>query len=167
MRQVESTKERLGCSVALLGAAFVLVLFVLAVARSVKPDGTSPAASPSASTSASAEPVEEFPGTRTLLDGIGVGDSVAGWRIDRTRLVKGKRLAIEVRHGKTGFTIWIVRKGIDKRTAPRQTDRYDLYFGQRVNYGGPVPPGAEAKVLDAIAARLKRTGDKVPVPAGM
>lgn len=156
-----SSKERLGCTLVVLGAAVVLVLFVIAVSRSMQPDRPAPSAS------ASAGAVIEAPGTHALLGGIGVGDAVAGWRIDNTRIVEGKRMKVSVQRGKTGFDVWIARKGTGKRLAPRQTDKYDFYVGGARTYGGPVPEGAENKVMDALVERVKRTENKAPVPPGL
>lgn len=146
----------------------VLVLFVLAVVRSVERGGTAPAASAPAPAPAPRGKLREAPGTRALLGGIGVGDSIDGWRIDNTRIVKGKRLAIAVQQGKTGFTIWIARKGgSSKRRAPRHSEKYDFFFGEAREYGAPVPPGAERKVLATIFQRVQRVENHVPVPPGL
>lgn len=146
----------------------MLVLFVQAVARSVEhPAPEAPAASSSGPVSPADAPVEAK-GSRALLDGLGPGDRIAGWRIHRTRLVDGKRLAIDVWQGKTGFTVWVAKKGSGGgKIAPAQTDKYDFYVGEARTYGGPVPAGAENKVLDAIVARVKRAESKVPVPPGL
>ncbi len=142
----------------------MLALFVLAVARSVKTDHSSP----SASSSAPAKQVEEVPGTRALLDGIGVGDSVEGWVIESTRIDKEKRLAVAMQRGKTGFDVWITRKGATGgKVAPQQTDKYDFYVGEERVYGGPIPDGAQNKVLNAIVARVRRAENRAPVPAGL
>lgn len=163
---MSSLKERLGCGALALGAAVVLVLFVVAVARSVQPAKTeAPAGSAPPASSAGAP--GEAPGSRTLLGGIGPGDDVAGWRIERTRLVDGKRLAVDVGKGETGFTVWIARKGSAKALAPQHTDKYDFYVGDARTYGGPVPDGAENKVLLAIVERVKRTEASAPVPPGL
>lgn len=142
----------------------MLVLFVLAVARSVKPDHQN---APAASASAAAG-MHEAPGTRALLDGIGVGDRVEGWRIENTRIDKHKRLRIDLQRGKTGFTVSIERKGGSSgRLPPRQSDKYKLFVGYQRLYGAPIPQGVEIKVLDAILERVKRAENRVPVPPGM
>lgn len=159
-----NVKERLGCTAVLLGGAVVLVLFVLAVARSVKSDHQS---APAASASAAAG-LHEAPGTRALLDGIGVGDSVEGWRIENTRIDKHKRLRIDLQRGKTGFTVWVARKGGSSgKLAPRQSDKYELFVGEAREYGAPIPQGAEIKVLDALFKRVQRGEKHAPVPPGM
>lgn len=161
-----SLKDRLGCGLVVAGAGVVLVLFVMSVARTVQRTEPEPAPARSAPVAPADAPVEAK-GSRALLDGLGPGDRVEGWRIARTRIVDGKRLAIDVWQGKTGFTVWIARKGSGKQLAPRQTEKYDFSDGEARTYGGPIPDGAQNKVLDAIVARVKRTEARVPTPPGL
>lgn len=157
-----------------LGALVLLVLFVVAVGRTLEPTRAgAPAASipaapaPAAPAPAAPAPATEAPGARALLEGLGPGDEIAGWHIDRVRRVSGQRLAVDVFRGKTGFTVWIARKGAGKKLAPHQTDKYDFYFGDARTYGGPVPAGAFNKVMNALAQRVQRTESRVPVPPGL
>ncbi len=156
-----SLKNRLGCALGVAGALVVFVLFVLSVARTVKTGDTAP----SSSAAAAEKPGEEAKGARALLDGLRPGDSLAGWRVLRTRYTADKRLALDVERDHSGFTVWVGRKGADKRQPPEQTDRYDLYFGKP--WGKKIPDDAETKVLGEVAVRVRRTEKTAPTPPGI
>ena len=61
----------------------------------------------------------------------------------------------------------IKRRGTSTHHAPRESGRYELFYGRALPKGTDLTEDAWGPVLDALAERLSRTEDHVPVPTGL
>lgn len=102
------------------------------------------------------------PDAVALLDGLKPGDVVGDWQVRAIEVLHDRRIAVEFHKGKASFDIWVARHSANP---PVRTARYALTFG--FEQGGHVPASAEQRALHAIAARVRATENRVPVPKGL
>jgi len=118
---------------------------------------------------ASAEPPEPpaaGPEVVALLDGLRPGDALAGWEVQRIGAPRERQVRIDLRRGELEWPLWVALRGAQPdRLSPRETARYALFYGHLPD-GGVDAPSLQ-QTLDALAARLERTEQRVPVPPGL
>jgi hypothetical protein len=111
---------------------------------------------------------------RSLLGGLELGDTVAGFRItsihDPSKGSQGAiRIALRAQEppGETGLVITVAARGTTPYPAPRSSDRYDLFY--RDDDLGVATPTSERRdaALDAVLARITAAEKTVPMPEGM
>jgi hypothetical protein len=153
---VGSKKRGRGVGLAFVAGGIVVVAGVLLCGREPAPTTTPRDPEPAASSP---------PGSRQLLDGLRPGDAIGAWRVHVLRVVD-RQLGIDLLHGNKVLTVWIAKKGSSPRAAPRETERFTLY------YGYPVESQVEAArdidtILNEIEARVRRSEGTAALPAGM
>lgn len=130
--------------------------------------GRQPVAGPDAAGSSSAAQlpqVSEAPGDVTaLLDGLRVGDDIAGWAVHSITAPQDKRVWVFMHRGASVFGVGITRKGVSTQLPPLTTDSYEVGWGMA--QGDPAG-AAGSTIAQAIVDRIHKTEHAVPVPAGM
>jgi hypothetical protein len=99
-----------------------------------------------------------------LLDGVRPGDVAADARLSRVDVTPERSIALVFLMGEAELPFWIARKGTQAFRPPRSTERYDLFFGKPT---ASVPDDAVTRILEELERRVRRTEDRVPVPAGL
>jgi hypothetical protein len=132
----------------------IVVLALIAVGIAVVPSSPEPPVD-----------VEAAEGSSELLDGLRPGDSIAGWRVHVMRVLD-RQLGLDLTSGKDVVTVWIAKKGELEAPAPRETDRYAIYYG--------FPPESQPAalrdmetLLTEVETRIRRTEATVPPPPGL
>lgn len=120
---------------------------------------------------APAEPVAAEPTKGiALLDGLGVGDTLEGFRVTKIFLSRSQtdkpQLSVELERGTTGMTIWITRKG-NVDNPPYATERYALTYGDARPLGVVIAKEDYDRLLAAIGGRVKKNEAAAPVPDGL
>jgi hypothetical protein len=156
-----------GVAFALLGAAALVVLGLGLAARQAPRRG----APPSAPIVSERFPVEwpSLPPAEVaaLLDGLGPGAELGGFRVRAVSPVLEGRVVIDVARGDAGFRVAVVRKERDARRPPASTERYALFTQQPRPDADSITEEEYGAVVGALAARVREREGKVPIPAGM
>lgn len=161
----KSSPARIGCAVAL--AALVALGVGAALRRSPE---QAPQAQPSAERERFPNPWKAPPpaDVAALLGGLGPAtDLGAGWRVRGVSPVHEGRIVIDVERGEIGFRVWVMRRDDADKRPPARTKHYALFVVQPRPTGEAVDDEGKGHVLAALAARLRATEGRVPVPAGL
>lgn len=103
------------------------------------------------------------PDVIALLDGLTVGDVLGDSQVERIHAPHERQVRIVLHRAGRSWSLWVaLRDGDAGPHAPRETVRYALFY-ENIE----VEPAVLTATLDALAARLERTEQGVPVPAGL
>lgn len=99
-----------------------------------------------------------------LLDGLQLGDRVAGWTV--IELVGPRARAIDIGFERDGqrFVVTIAPMGARPEHPAVQTDRYAIYYGHAVPPERPIPDGAVRAITAALARRIGAHEAELPEP---
>ena len=92
-----------------------------------------------------------------LLDGLRVGDRVAGWTVLGIDGPREEAIRIDYAHGDVRFAITVSPLGTVPDSPPMHTDLYAIYYGHVQPDGAKVPPAAVKALLADTARRLRKT----------
>lgn len=104
------------------------------------------------------------------LLGIGPGDVIEEWTVDRIELTKSPsdqpQLAVELSRKGSGITVWVARKEA-ANNPPLTTERYGVSWGHERVYGEPIPNGSLETIGNKIAERVRGNERTAPTPQGL
>jgi hypothetical protein len=97
-----------------------------------------------------------------LLDGLRVGDRVAGWTV--IELVGPRERAIDIGFERDAqrFVVTITPMGARPEHPAMQTDRYAIYYGHAVPADRAIPDGAVRAITAALSRRIAKHESDVP-----
>jgi hypothetical protein len=151
------SKLKLGCG-ALAAAALLAALIAAAVRRD---GGGENADGVSAAPSKDSVP----PDVQALLDGLTLGQPIGSFQVHFVRRVD-RRIGVDLRAGEAVMTVWIAQKGGSAERAPRETERYAIYYGSAPNAAELMNRELDT-LLGEFESRIRRTETSVAVPAGL
>jgi hypothetical protein len=98
----------------------------------------------------------------SLLDGLRVGDRVAGWTV--IELAGPRERAIDIGFERDGqrFVVTIAPMGARPEHPAMQTDRYAIYYGHAVPADRAIPQGAVRAITAALSRRIAKHEADVP-----
>ncbi|HWB76038.1 MAG TPA: hypothetical protein VG755_13810 [Nannocystaceae bacterium] len=104
------------------------------------------------------------PRAAELLDGLQVGQRVAGWTV--IALDGPRDRAIEVGFERDGqrFVVTIAPMGARPENPALQTDRYAIYYGHAVPPDTKIPDGAVRAITAGLARRIGKHEADIPEP---
>lgn len=126
-----------------LSIALPALILALAIGRIVAGDPFAKAAESEARSEAPPPVTDE---ARAVLDGLALGDRVAGLEVERIAGPEDHAIVVELGDGHRGMRAWITRAGARGDSAPRRTAGFDLFYG-------PPSPGRE-RVPDETAMEV-------------
>lgn len=107
------------------------------------------------------------PGVVALLDGLAVGERIAGWEVLQIDGPRDGVVYIELGRDHLIFPLMVARVGTLPELPPLQTERYAIYHGHAHPPDASIPDGALRAISHGIARRIRSTEGHLPVPAGM
>lgn len=128
-------------------------------------DSAPPAAEPRAAFTPAPVPPPAPPGATELLDGLAPGQALGAWKVHVLRIVD-KQLGVDLLNDGKVVTVWIARKGSRPAAAPRETEKYALFFGHPPESREVAARDMEM-LLSELEARVKRREGNVRIPEGM
>ena len=99
-----------------------------------------------------------------LLDGLQVGEKLAGWTVLGITGPVDRVLRIDVAYEEIRFSISVAARGAVEYPAPRTTQTYDLYYGHPHPRGAKIPESATRAIMAGIERRIRRNEATVEVP---
>ena len=99
-----------------------------------------------------------------LLDGLQVGEKLAGWTVLGITGPTDRVLRIDVAYDDVRFSISLAARGAVEYPAPRTTETYDLYYGHPHPRGTEIPESATRAIMAGIERRVRRHEATVVVP---
>lgn len=99
-----------------------------------------------------------------LLDGLQVGEKLAGWTVLGITGPLERVLRIDVAHDDIRFSISVAARGVVEYPAPRTTQMYDLYYGHPHPRDTEIPESATRAIMAGIERRVRRNEASVEVP---
>ncbi len=99
-----------------------------------------------------------------LLDGLQVGEKLAGWTVLGITGPVDRVLRIDVAYEEIRFSISVAARGAVVYPAPRTTETYDLYYGHPHPRGTEIPESATRAIMAGIERRVRRHEATVIVP---
>jgi hypothetical protein len=157
--------------VAAIGALGVIALFVLAQ-QDPAPLPPAPApAPPPEETAAPGETGPELgppdPALVALLDGLGVGGEINGWKVVNFYRPQTGVAWVELQKGEAFFSVGIGAKGSGKPAPPFSTDGYEIGYGMVRPRGTAIPGNEMSAVAEAVAGRIRKREGAVARPGGL
>ncbi|MGH1345331.1 MAG: hypothetical protein ACRBN8_27460 [Nannocystales bacterium] len=104
------------------------------------------------------------PEALALLDGLQVGEKLAGWTVLGITGPKDRVLRIDVAHAEIRFSISVAAQGAVEYPAPRTTETYELYYGHPHPRDTEIPESATRAIMAGIERRVRRNEATVEVP---
>jgi len=104
------------------------------------------------------------PEAMALLDGLQVGEKLAGWTVLGITGPTDRVLRIDVAHDEIRFSISVAARGAVEYPAPRTTETYDLYYGHPHPRDTEIPESATRAIMAGIERRVRRNEASVEVP---
>ncbi len=98
-----------------------------------------------------------------LLDGLEVGEVLAGWTVLGLTGPDGGALRLDVARDDVRFSITVAARGAVEYPSSRTTERYDLYYGHPHPRGAEIPENAIRAVMAGIERRVRRNEATVEV----
>ncbi len=99
-----------------------------------------------------------------LLDGLSTGDRLAGWTVLGVTGPVDRVLTIDVARDETRFSVSVAARGAVAFSSPRQTERYDLYYGHPHPRNVQIPRNAVRAIMAGVERRVRRNEASVQVP---
>lgn len=99
-----------------------------------------------------------------LLDGLQVGEKLAGWTVLGITGPADRVLRIDVAFDEVRFSISVAAQGAVQYPAPRTTEMYDLYYGHPHPRGTTIPESATRAIMAGIERRVRKHETTVVVP---
>lgn len=99
-----------------------------------------------------------------LLDGLQVGEKLAGWTVLGITGPVDHVLRVDVARDEIRFSISVAARGAVEYPAPRTTETYDLYYGHPHPRGTEIPESATRAIMAGIERRVRRNEATVEVP---
>ncbi len=99
-----------------------------------------------------------------MLDGLQVGEKLAGWTVLGITGPKDRVLRIDVAHAEIRFSISVAAQGAVEYPAPRTTETYELYYGHPHPRDTEIPESATRAIMAGIERRVRRNEATVEVP---
>lgn len=99
-----------------------------------------------------------------LLDGLELGETLAGWTVLGVTGPIDHALHLDVARDELRFTITIAARGAAPFASPRSTERYDLYYGHPHPRGTEIPENAVRAIMAGVERRVRRNEAEVEVP---
>jgi len=99
-----------------------------------------------------------------LLDGVQVGERLAGWTVLGLTGPVDNALQLDVARDEIRFSITIAARGAVDFSSPRSTERYDLYYGHPHPRGTEIPENAIRAIMAGVERRVRRNEAQVEVP---
>ena len=141
-------------------------------AADARPQGPAPHGSAGAAGSAgptgsasSTPPVPASPEVIALLDGLKVGDDVAGWKVTFIFLPSSgpKTVTIGFEKAETRFSVSVAADGSLQFQTTYTTEKYALFY-PTIDEGDAGTPEDKLAVVKAIQARVAKTEKTIPKP---
>lgn len=104
------------------------------------------------------------PEAAELLDGLEVGETLAGWTVLGLTGPVDRVLRIDVARDEIRFSISVAARGAVEYPAPRTTETYDLYYGHPHPRDTEIPESATRAIMAGIERRVRRNEANVQVP---
>ena len=99
-----------------------------------------------------------------LVDGLQVGDKLAGWTVLGLTGPLDGVLRIDVARDEIRFSVSVAARGAVPYPAPRTTEMYDLYYGHPHPRDTEIPEAATRAIMAGIERRIRRNEASVEVP---
>ena len=99
-----------------------------------------------------------------LLDGVEIGEVLAGWTVLGLTGPDGGALQLDVARDDVRFSITVAARGAVDYPSPRTTERYDLYYGHPHPRGTEIPENAIRAIMAVVERRVRRNEAAVEVP---
>jgi hypothetical protein len=99
-----------------------------------------------------------------LLDGLVVGEKLAGWTVLGITGPSDNALHIDVARDETRFTVSIAPLGAMEHRPPRSTEHYALYYGHPHPKNTSIPENTIRAILAGVERRVRRNERTISVP---
>ncbi len=111
-----------------------------------------------------AEQTPAPPEALALLDGLVIGEKLAGWTVLGVTGPVDRVLRIDLARDEVRFSISVAARGAVEYPSPRQTERYDLYYGHPHPRDTEIPDNAIRAIMAGVERRVRRNEATVEVP---
>jgi len=99
-----------------------------------------------------------------LLDGLEIGERLAGWTVLGVTGPVDRTLQIDVARDDVRFSVTVASRGALEHQPPRATAKYDLYYGHPHPRDTEIPENAIRAILAGVERRVRRNEADVDVP---
>ncbi len=110
------------------------------------------------------EPVRVSAEAVALLDGLAVGERLAGWSVLGLAEPADGGVRVDVGRDALRFSVTIIALGRTAHAAPRSTERYALYYGHPHPRGAKIPDGAIRAIMAGLERRVRAHEADIDLP---